>query len=191
MDNTGISVLSKPTWSWARRRSRRDRSDRPCNKQPSAAPHESAFGTKRTCPADHGMSAFGEYSSAKAQDALERRASTGVCLIEEEPGTDAVESDQRIAPCRSIRPGRAAPHPPTLCRPPRSLSEATNSTPQGAYPAWGSFLWRRPETAILGCLSKIKSALRAFCWPGRVWGPQGFGVTRYPLCKNRQRHRAM
>ena len=27
----------------------------------------------------------------------------------------------------------------------RSLSEATNSTPQGAYPAWGSFLWRHRD----------------------------------------------
>src|ERR1700752_3411685 len=35
-------------------------------------------------------------------------------------------------------PRRCAAHP-------RSLSEATNSTPQGAYPAWGSFLWRHRD----------------------------------------------
>jgi hypothetical protein len=43
--------------------------------------------------------------------------------------------------------GKVGRHPiPRRCAAhPRSLSEATNSTPQGAYPAWSSFLWRQRQ----------------------------------------------
>src|ERR1700751_863371 len=47
----------------------------------------------------------------------------------------------------AVQLGQVGRHPiPRRCAAhPRSLSEATNSTPQGAYPAWGSFLWRHRD----------------------------------------------
>ena len=56
-----------------------------------------------------------------------------------------VESAQQITTCYLL--GQVGRHPiPRHCAAhTRSLSEATNSTPQGAYPAWGSFLWRHRD----------------------------------------------
>src|SRR6516225_2288585 len=60
-------------------------------------------------------------------------------------GVNAVESAQQITTCYLL--GQVGRHPiPRHCAAhTRSLSEATNSTPQCAYPAWGSFLWRHRD----------------------------------------------